>query len=256
MNVNIYLKSLKCLKKVITVFLLLILLKISIGSPKHKSNRRSKLIPKDTITLVHIGYKTLWSSTFDYPLKVEWWGTKERIICNKIPRKDNFGPDPLLSKETDIQNQYDSLNKFQRKEKLKGIDRGHMLPAADNQCSLFINGEQIPADILQKECFYFTNIAPQYHSLNAGDWKKLEERTRELISIHDSIYVWCGSVGTQKVIADLHIPVKCWKVIYIKRLKIYECYIFSNTPDMPVGLGRCKVNKQEVEKLTGFKFNL
>jgi DNA/RNA endonuclease G (NUC1) len=57
-------------------------------------------------------------------------------------------------------------------------------------------------------------------------------------------------------IDGLHIPTKCWKVIYIKKTKTYEYYIFNNTPDKPVGLDKWKVKKEEVEKLTGFKFNL
>ena len=213
-------------------------------------------IPKDTITLVHSGYKTLWSSTLDYPLLVQWWDTKERIVCNHIPRKDDFSPDPLLAKETDIQKEYEDANKHQREKGLKVFDRGHMSPAADNQCSITIKGKVIEASKLQEECFYFTNMAPQYHSLNAGDWKKLEERTRELASIHDSVYVWCGSTGTQIVLHGLHIPTKCWKVIYIKKTKTYECYIFNNTPDKPVGLDKWKVTREDVEKLTNFKFRL
>ncbi len=214
----------------------------------------SAQIPKDTITLKHSGYTTLWSSTLDYPLMVQWWDTKERCDCERIPRKDDFGPDPLLKKETDIQVEYDSANKTQKAKNLKGFDRGHMSPAADNQCPL--KSKNVTAQKLQEECFYFTNMAPQYHSLNAGDWKKLEERTRELTTLNDSVYVWCGSVGTQMIINGLHIPAKCWKVIYIKKTKTYECYIFNNTPDKPVGLDKWKVTKEEVEKLTGFKFKL
>lgn len=245
------------MKRITIIFLLSIVSILSISSsPDNKFNQSEYTIPKDTITLVHVGYKTLWSSTLDYPLMVQWIDTKERIVCKQIPRKDDFKPDPLIPKDSDIQKEYEAANKFQREKGLKVFDRGHMSPAADNQCPLVINGKQIPTEILQKECFYFTNMTPQYHSLNAGDWKKLEERTRELASIHDSIYVWCGSVGTQTVIAELHIPVKCWKVIYIKSLKTYECYIFNNTPDKPVGLDKWKVKKEDVEKLTNFKFNL
>jgi endonuclease G len=217
----------------------------------------SAQIPKDTITLKHSGYTTLWSSTLDYPLLVQWWDTKERCACaTPIPRKDQFAADPLLIKETNIQFEYEAANKSQRDKGLKVFDRGHMSPAADNQCSITDKGKKIPAETLQKESFYFTNMAPQYHSLNAGDWKKLEERTRELASANDSIYVWCGSVGTQMTLSGLAIPTKCWKVIYIKKTKTYECYIFNNTPDKPVGLDKWKVTKEEVEKLTGFKFNL
>lgn len=217
----------------------------------------SAQIPKDTITLKHSGYTTLWSSTLDYPLLVQWWDTKERCACaTPIPRKDQFAADPLLLKETNIQFEYEAANKSQRDKGLKVFDRGHMSPAADNQCPITSGGKKIPAETLQKESFYFTNMAPQYHSLNAGDWKKLEERTRELASVNDSVYVWCGSVGTQMTLSGLAIPTKCWKVIYIKKTKTYECYVFNNTPDKPVGLDKWKVTKEEVEKLTGFKFNL
>jgi endonuclease G len=216
----------------------------------------SAQIPKDTITIKHSGYTTLWSSTLDYPLMVQWWDTKLRCDCDRITRKDDFGPDPSLVKQTDIQNEYDAANKTEKAKGNKGFDRGHMSPAADNQCPLVVNGKKITAEKLQEECFYFTNMAPQYHSLNAGDWKKLEERTRELTTTYDSVYVWCGSVGTQMTIEGLHIPTKCWKVIYIKKTKTYECYIFNNTTDKPVGLDKWKVKKEDVEKLTGFKFNL
>lgn len=217
----------------------------------------SAQIPKDTVTIKHNGYTTLWSSTLDYPLLVQWWNTKERCNCESpIARKDQFSPDPFLAKETNIQFEYDSANKIQKSKKLKVFDRGHMTPAADNQCTLTVNNIKIPAETLQKESFYFTNMAPQYHSLNAGDWKKLEERTRQLTSENDSVYVWCGSVGTQMTLSGLTIPTKCWKVIYIKKTKTYEYYIFNNTPNKPVGLDKCKATKEEVEKLTGFKFNL
>lgn len=247
------------MKKTLTILLLLtsVLLTLSFSTKEVKQIQQEvNKIPSDTVTLVHLGYKTLWSSTLDYPLMVQWWDTKERIVCNQIPRKDEFGPDPLLPKETDIQKEYEAANKFQKEKGLKGFDRGHMSPAADNQCPITINGKVIEAQKLQKECFYFTNMAPQYHSLNAGDWKRLEERTRLLASTHDSIYVWCGSTGSQFVISNLHIPSKCWKVIYIKKTKTYECYIFNNTPDKPVGLDKWVVKKEDVEKLTGFKFNL
>ncbi len=245
------------MKKILLGCLLITLSILTLSNTsKYQVTTETNIIPKDTITLVHLGYKTLWSSTLDYPLLVQWWDTKERIVCNQIPRKDDFEADPLLPKETDIQKEYEQANKHQRDKGLKVFDRGHMSPAADNQCPIKVNGKLVDAQKLQKECFYFTNMAPQYHSLNAGDWKKLEERTRELASIHDSVYIWCGSVGSQMVLHGLHIPTKCWKVIYIKKTKVYECYIFNNTPEKPVGLDKWKVSKEEVEKLTNFKFNL
>jgi|688.fasta_scaffold00290_75 endonuclease G len=191
-----------------------------------------------TVKLEHKGYTAYYSKQLHYSLKVEWWDTKARLECpgSKVARKDRFAPDPLLPAETDLMEDYVG----------SGTDRGHMCPAADNQCS----------PVLQEECFYFSNMAPQYHSLNAGDWKRLEVRTRELASQYDSVMVWCGSVGAAKKIGTTSVPTKCWKVIFIKRTKTFEAYIFNNTPDKPVGLDKWKVKPADVEKLTGYRFKV
>jgi hypothetical protein len=52
------------------------------------------------------------------------------------------------------------------------------------------------------------------------------------------------------------VPVKCWKVIFVKKTKHWEAYIFNNTPDKPVGLDHWKVTKAQVEKLTGYTFSI
>ena len=191
-----------------------------------------------TVTLQHLGYVVEYSTELHYPLKVEWWDTQSRLICpaSKVPRKDEFAPDPLLPAETNLMKDYVG----------SGTDRGHMCPAADNQCNA----------VWQKECFYFSNMAPQYHSLNAGDWKKLEVRTRELATEYDSVMIWCGSVGVERKIGTTSVPTKCWKVIFVKKTGLWEAYIFNNTPTKPIGLEKWKVKKEEVEKLTGYTFQL
>ena len=193
---------------------------------------------QDEIKLTHTNYTSVFSKSKHYPVVVEWWATKAKVSCDRpLARKDNFKPDPLLPIETDLANDY----------KGSGFDRGHMMPAADNLC-------QTP--LVQDECFYFSNMSAQYHSLNAGDWKGVETMERQLASEKDSIHVWCGNLGEIKKIGVVSVPEKCWKVIYIKKTKTYECYIFNNTTDKPVGLDAWKVKKEDVEKLTGFKFNL
>jgi len=191
---------------------------------------------KDTvIILAHAGYTSHYDTGLKYPVEVEWWDTKARLGCTtKFPRKDNFAPDPLLQTETELLDDYVG----------SGFDRGHMCPAADNQCSLeFLT-----------ECFYFSNMAPQYHSLNAGVWKTLEIRTRELALQLDSVKVWCGNVGKVSQIGEVAVPAKCWKVIYIKKTKVWEAYIFQNTKEQSKKLDQLKVKVADVEKLTGFKF--
>jgi endonuclease G len=191
---------------------------------------------QDTITLKHTGYTTTYSKSLHYPLLVQWWDTKARIECsNPLPRKDAFAPDPLLPSETNLAKDYVG----------SGTDRGHMCPAADNQCAGL---EPL------MECFYFSNMSPQYHSLNAGDWKSLETKTRELTKEYDSVYVWCGSLGSAKKIGTTTVPTVCWKVVYVKRTNEYLAYVFKNTTDKPIGLDKHKTSVSEVELLTGFKF--
>lgn len=198
----------------------------------------SLLFSQDTIRIKHTNYTTVFSKTKHYPVLVEWWTTKSMVTC-KIPlkRKDNFKPDPQLPKETDLLKDYVG----------SGTDRGHMMPAADNLC-------QTPQ--VQDECFYFSNMSAQYHSLNAGDWKSLETLTRKLATEQDSIKVWCGNVGEIKRIGRVAVPKQCWKVIYIKKSNTYYSYLFDNTTTKPDGIENNLVKLEVIEKLTGFKFNV
>jgi endonuclease G len=160
------------------------------------------------------------------------------VTCKTpLKRKDNFKPDPQLPKETDLLKDYVG----------SGTDRGHMMPAADNLCQT----QQV-----QDECFYFSNMSAQYHSLNAGDWKSLETLTRKLATEHDSIKVWCGNVGEIKRIGKVAVPKQCWKVVYIKKSNTYYSYLFDNTTNKPDGIENNLVKIEVIEKLTGFKFNV
>jgi endonuclease G len=192
---------------------------------------------QDTIRLKHTNYTSVFSKSKRYPVLVEWWLTKSMVTCTTpLKRKDNFKPDPQLPKETDIVADYVG----------SGTDRGHMCPAADNLCQT----QQV-----QDECFYFSNMAAQYHSLNAGDWKSVETWSREMAQKYDSIHIWCGNIGEVKKIGSVSVPKVCWKIVYIKQTKEWMGFIFNNTTDKPTGMDSHKVTKQIIEKETGFKFN-
>jgi endonuclease G len=195
-----------------------------------------KSFSQDTVRLKHKEYTTVFSKSLRYPVLVEWWVTTEKVTCKSpIPRHDKFIPDPLLESHTDIAEDYVG----------SGFDRGHMAPAADNQCS----GKDA-----MTESFYFSNMVPQYGQLNRGDWKTLEMNTRELVKQNDSIRIWTGSVGVQKKIGKVSVPVKCWKVLYIKKSNQWLAYIFENSTSKADGIDNNKVKLEDVEKLTGFKF--
>jgi DNA/RNA endonuclease G (NUC1) len=97
-------------------------------------------------------------------------------------------------------------------------------------------------------------MSPQYHSLNAGDWKKLEMETRELSKKFDSVKVWCGNLGEIMKIGQVSVPEFCWKVVYIKSQNKYEYYIFKNNKDKPNGLEDDKITLVEFKKKVGNHF--
>jgi endonuclease G len=191
---------------------------------------------QDVVVLKHTNYTSHFSKSKKYPVMVEWWETKAKVACaNPLPRKDAFQPDPQLVVETSIKEDYVG----------SGYDRGHMSPAASNQCQTA--GVQI-------ECFYMSNMAAQTHRLNAGDWKSLEVLTRDIASKQDSVRIWAGNVGEIKRIGRVAVPKQCWKVVYVKASNEWMAFIFENDLSNPDGINNNKVDLVDVEKLTGFKF--
>ena len=195
-------------------------------------------VAQDVVILKHTNYTSHYSKSKKYPVMVEWWITKAKVGCESpMARKDNFKPDPQLPNETNLGADYVG----------SGTDRGHMMPAAENLCQT--------AEI-QNECFYFSNMAAQYHSLNAGDWKSVETMEREWAKKDDSVHVWCGNVGVAKVIGEdkVAVPVQCWKVIYFVKTKEWMAFLFDNDTSKPDGIHNNLVDVPTIEKLTGFKF--
>jgi endonuclease G, mitochondrial len=193
-------------------------------------------VQQDNVILKHTNYISTFSISKKYPIMVEWWVTKSMVTCpSPLKRKDNFKADPLLLEHTDIAKDYVG----------SGFDRGHMMPAADNLCQ---------TQLVQDECFYFSNMAAQYHSLNAGDWKSLETLTRDEAKIKDSVHVWTGNIGEIKRIGRVAVPKYCWKVIYIKKENKWSAYLFENNTSKPDGIKNNEVKVEEITKLTGITF--
>ena len=194
------------------------------------------LFSQDVVVLKHTNYTSHFSKSKKYPVMVEWWETKAKVACSTpLPRKDAFQPDPQAIVETDIKADYVG----------SGYDRGHMSPAASNQCQT--------ADV-QIECFYMSNMAAQTHRLNAGDWKSLEVLTRDIASKQDSVHIWAGNIGEIKKIGRVSVPKQCWKVVYTKKTNEWVAYLFDNDQSSPDGINNNKVDLIDIEKLTGLKF--
>jgi endonuclease G len=191
---------------------------------------------QDLVTIKHTNYTTTFSKSLKYPIVVEWWETKANVACpTPLKRKDQFQPDPQLLDDTNLISDYVG----------SGFDRGHMSPAASNLCS---------GDKVLTECFYFSNMSPQTHALNAGSWKLLEVETRAIATEKDSMHVWCGNIGELKKIGRVSVPTKCWKVIYIKKTKTFKAYLFINNTSKSDGIIDNEVSVLFISKLTGLTF--
>ena len=70
------------------------------------------------------------------------------------------------------------------KEHPTGIDHGHMCPAADCKWD---KGAM-------NQSFLLTNMCPQNHDLNGGDWDKLENKCRTWAKHYGEIYIVAGPI--------------------------------------------------------------
>ena len=104
------------------------------------------------------GYTASYNREHKIPNWVAWELTPEKLI-ERESRTDKFLPDPDLPESQAV-----TTDDYKR----SGMDRGHMCPAGDNRWHWKA----------MQESFYMTNICPQNHNLNRGDWKELEEACR------------------------------------------------------------------------------
>lgn len=89
-----------------------------------------------------------------------------------------------------------------------GYDRGHLCPSADNRWDA----------TAQEQSFLLTNVCPQDHNLNVGDWHELENLCRKWAKTYGSIYIVAGPVllkGKHKIIGKnkVTVPEAFFKVV-------------------------------------------
>jgi len=120
----------------------------------------------------HTGYTVSYNTEWRIPNWVAYELTAEEV-AGTFPRENNFTDDPAISGEAESDVYTNS-----------GYDRGHMAPAGDMKWS----------STAMKESFYMTNICPQNHNLNGGDWKDLEEHVRATATKYGNIYICCGPI--------------------------------------------------------------
>lgn len=131
--------------------------------------------PRAEQVIEHLAYTVSYNADWHLPNWVAYQLTATETEGD-LTRTDKFLPDPMVEGDPVVTKDYSG----------SGYDRGHMAPAADMRWS-----EQA-----MKESFYMTNMCPQNHNNNAGDWKDLEELGRDLAIRYGAIYICCGPIVT------------------------------------------------------------
>ena len=128
-------------------------------------------------------------------------------------------------------------------------DRGHMCPSGDNKWSAKA----------QEQSFLFTNVCPQNHDLNKGDWNDLEMQCRYWAKKYGGLYIVTGpvfydkdyeTIGKNKVA----VPDAFFKVLLSKGMKTkaigFVCPNRGGHKDMTDYVR----SVDEIELLTGLDF--
>jgi endonuclease G len=112
------------------------------------------------------------------PNYVAWRLTPERV-AGRVKRLDEFGEDMTLNERTRVSSEDYAGS---------GYDRGHMCPAGDNK----------HLKEAMQESFLMTNVCPQNHLLNEGDWNELEQQCRQWVSDYGELCIVCGPIFDSK----------------------------------------------------------
>lgn len=200
--------------------------------PRLVTNRSEQIIE-------HLGYTVSYNADWLLPNWVAYELTNAEVSGDQ-ERTNHFKPDPLVNGDPVVTSDYSN----------SGYDRGHMAPAGDMKWS-----EQA-----MRESFYMTNMCPQVHSLNAGDWKDLEELVRGLAQRYGNIYIACGPIVSEpyKTIGQIRkiaVPQSFYKVLLRQKQDEWTAIGFV----MPNQAGNkhlmtYMLTVDEVEQMTGIDF--
>ena len=126
---------------------------------------------------------------------------------NNVGRNDAWAYDPAIDQswQPNLSGAYSSSG--------LSYDRGHQVASNDRQTTTEQN----------KQTFYYTNMTPQYSSLNQGQWNQLEQKVQGVATVttgSDILYVVTGPLfeGTLATVTDksgneCKVPSGYWKCL-------------------------------------------
>lgn len=156
-----------------------------------------------------------------------------------VERYTKFDPDPQVKGATAQWWDYKNTR----------YDRGHLVPAGDMKWD----------ETAMRECFYLSNICPQDHAFNEGDWNYLENRVRGWANFHGKVYVACGPVVSEhpETIGEncIAVPDSFYKVVLCNMRGTWKAigFVYANNATHH-NLNHYVRTVDEVEHLTGIDF--
>lgn len=192
------------------------------------------------IMLVRVGYTTSYNPKTKQPNWVGWRLTADHVDGEFLRKGIKFHEDEDVPEPRSKDEDYRG----------SGYDRGHMCPSGDNKWS----------QQAQEQSFLFTNICPQNHGLNAGDWNEMEQQCRKWAVEEGELYIVSGPIfygsARHKSIGKNKIPVPeaFFKVVLsMKGTPKAIGFIYKNQAgNRPKGDYVNTVD--EVERITGIDF--
>ena len=109
-----------------------------------------------------------------------------------------------------------------------------------------------------EQCFLMTNICPQDHELNDGEWRHMEEAIHTWAKRTERLVIFTGPVlrNDMKRTGKNHniaVPSKFYKVVYDPKQKKAIAFLFKNEKATSSWTNYA-VTIDEVEQLTGIDF--
>lgn len=148
------------------------------------------------------GFTSSYNHNTLVPNWVAYELTAEELNGGYDTRSSNFSRDP------NVRGRQASREDYSR----SGWDKGHMAPKADLRWS----------ERAYWESHYFTNVCPQNHEMNAGDWNTLEKSVRRWAKQYGNVWIVCGPVFTSHQYgsigqAQVQVPDAFFKALLIQQ---------------------------------------
>ena len=195
--------------------------------------------PSPETLIKHEGFAISYNASRCIPNWVAYELTKSETYGD-VERTDYFDVDPSITGRQAKFGDYSHT----------GFDRGHMAPAGDMKWSK----EAMDA------CFYLTNICPQNHALNKGDWNDLEIKCRQLARRYGRAWIVTGPIVTSKepkTIGSHHVvvPDAFFKAILVPNGSSYAAiaFVMDNAPG-DGDIMNDVISIDSLENLTGIDF--